>query len=599
MSPQLLALALALSVSFVSLGVEPMGKPVGQLQEKWQFPSDHLPIGLTLDGFHIASWNVLDLQYIEWVLDKNSQGLVHSQIADEHVFLPDSKLTKRDLHIFTLIEQMLASKRAIVALQEVNKPFLEALRAKLPSSVTLIEGEGNATLIDLSLFEIVEAKEVAGVFLDSPKRTFQEMLLKKKDTNACYKVINVHIPGNPEKPARLEFARYLAKTFDPKLTLVALGDMNFNEIEMKEAIQTAFGYPALTVYSPYCTNIHPYTFHSKAIDHFLVYQPVKNATVDAPGSVLKGLPQICALLQGTTLYEEFETAATLPEQKYTHSQFQQIKQVLQCKENKLRVVSYNMLTADNDERQDVENRWENRLPRLLLALREMDADVIGSQELSLCQLEELNTHLNSLYAFFGKKGPRGEYNGIFYKKQRLEPLSEKIWDMEGQNTLTAITFRDKQTQEKFTVFNTHLSFADPDAREAEARFVAEKAHAYAEKMPVIVTGDFNTFANRPDLTNLPFYDGDYITHILTKKSLYDARERSLLGHVGPIATFTNVPPEKEPFKGTGTPGVFLDHIFVSDEVTVLLHGTYASQIEGHFPSDHLPLIIDLLLGENS
>src|SRR5262245_39874654 len=70
--------------------LEPKGTYVGKLQEKWQFPSDHLPIGMTMDGLNIASWNVLDASFMRWMTEKDSQGLKHSMIVDEHIYIGDS-----------------------------------------------------------------------------------------------------------------------------------------------------------------------------------------------------------------------------------------------------------------------------------------------------------------------------------------------------------------------------------------------------------------------------------------------------------------------------------------------------------------------------
>ena len=67
-----------------------MGTYVGELQEKWQFPSDHLPIGMTFEDLHIASWNVLDAKYMDWVMEKDSQGLKRSMIGEEHVYIEGS-----------------------------------------------------------------------------------------------------------------------------------------------------------------------------------------------------------------------------------------------------------------------------------------------------------------------------------------------------------------------------------------------------------------------------------------------------------------------------------------------------------------------------
>jgi hypothetical protein len=53
---------------------------VGELHEKWRFPSDHLPVGIEVNGVRILSWNVLNNAYIEWVTEKDSQGLNGSLI---------------------------------------------------------------------------------------------------------------------------------------------------------------------------------------------------------------------------------------------------------------------------------------------------------------------------------------------------------------------------------------------------------------------------------------------------------------------------------------------------------------------------------------
>ena len=37
---------------------------VGDLHEKWQFPSDHLPVGIEVDGIKIISWNVLNNAFL-------------------------------------------------------------------------------------------------------------------------------------------------------------------------------------------------------------------------------------------------------------------------------------------------------------------------------------------------------------------------------------------------------------------------------------------------------------------------------------------------------------------------------------------------------
>lgn len=283
--------------------LNPMGTYVGELQERWQFPSDHLPIGMTYNGINFASWNVLDTAYIDWVIEKNSQGLSRSLIADENVLIEGSSLTIRDRHVVDLILQMLnhpTLPKHFLSLQECGKPFLDDLQSRLPKNFKLIANDGNAVIIDQNQFEIVQSKSIAGIFAYTPERTVQDITLQKKDSKETIRVVNTHIPGDPLKPARFEFANYLAKTFDPQVTTMAMGDMNFNELEMSDAVSKAFpqSIPPFAVYSPYCTNISPYSFVSKAIDHFLVYSAnQKPVRLLDPDQVISDLTKTAELLQ--------------------------------------------------------------------------------------------------------------------------------------------------------------------------------------------------------------------------------------------------------------------------------------------------------------
>jgi hypothetical protein len=77
-----------------------------------------------------------------------------------------------------------------------------------------------------------------------------------------------------------------------------MGDMNFNEVEMSDAMEQAFHNTSpFSLYSPYCTNISPDVFNSKAIDHFLVYSPESTVVLNNPNQVMSGLDSIVSLLQ--------------------------------------------------------------------------------------------------------------------------------------------------------------------------------------------------------------------------------------------------------------------------------------------------------------
>lgn len=301
------------------------------------------------------------------------------------------------------------------------------------------------------------------------------------------------------------------------------------------------------------------------------------------------------------LIEKVEIIENLPVAKYSKNQYQEIVSHLNQKDEKIRLVTYNVLFNRYDHNLDEVNRWPNRLPRIVKLIEEMQPDIMGVQELYTNQSEELLPCIEQTYAFFSRACEDGELNGIFYRKDRFEVIDSKIWYMTAtpnvpsSETLTLLQLKDLKTCKVIAVFNTHLAFSKIDKRDFQVRFIAEKIESFAEQMPVILTGDLNTFPNRLDLEKLPFYDGDYINRLLTAGSLKDARNVSILGHLGPISTFSNAEDGIAPFKGTGTPGVFLDHIYVSEGINVLIHAVQPGTVDGHFPSDHLPVLIDLTI----
>lgn len=299
--------------------------------------------------------------------------------------------------------------------------------------------------------------------------------------------------------------------------------------------------------------------------------------------------------------EKVENINNLPSHKYSKNQWLEIASALERKEECIRLVTYNVLFNLYDDKLEECNRWPQRLPRIIELIDEMQPDVIGVQELYPDQLQDILPYMEKSYVFYARACKDGELNGIFYNKDRFELINSNVWYMTAtpkvpsSETLTMVQLKDRKTGKSVAIFNTHLAFAKVDKRDFQARFIVERMGEYAKRMPVILTGDMNTFPHRLDLNKLPFYDGDYIHRIFTSKHLQDAKNVSILGHLGPISTFSNAPDDVMAFKGTGTPGVFLDHIYVSKGITVMIHAVQAGKVNGYFPSDHLPVLIDFII----
>lgn len=291
------------------------------------------------------------------------------------------------------------------------------------------------------------------------------------------------------------------------------------------------------------------------------------------------------------MMEYYECIENLPSTKFTKNQFSEICSALEKKEEKIRIVTYNMLFDLYDHNLDEENRWPSRLPRIVELINEMRPDIICTQELYPSQVQDIVNLIGEEFSFFnGQKYEDGESFGIFYRNARFKLLSSKL-----AYPLSVVQLKDLKTDKIIHVFNTHMPFSNIEKREAHAYNIAEIIEPYAEQTAVIFTGDLNTFPGRLDLDDLPFYDGDHIHRILSKGCLKNSRDLSLLGHLGPISTFTNKSPEIKPFQGTGTPGIILDYIYVSKKVTVLTHAVEQGTVNGHFPSDHMPVLIDCLI----
>lgn len=299
----------------------------------------------------------------------------------------------------------------------------------------------------------------------------------------------------------------------------------------------------------------------------------------------------------TPVIDYFECIENLQQEKYNEAQFKKIENGLCKKCKKIRVMTYNMLFDLFDHNLAPVNRWPARLPRIVALINEMNPDVIGTQELQPNQVQDLVPLLAPTYTFFSVNSSTGDQDGIFIKKKRFHIHKKELVFSESDPetpVITIVELKDKKTAATVAIANSHFSFSNVENRGLEAHLVAKKVHCLSKHIPVIFMGDLNTFPNRPD-NSFPFYDGDYVNDILTKNTLQDSIDVSLVGHVGPISTFTNNPPSILPFEGTGTPGVFLDHMYVSNGITVLIHAVQPGTVDGHFPSDHMPVVIDCVV----
>jgi hypothetical protein len=243
-------------------------KQVGNLGKQWQFPSDHLPVGIECREARFASWNVLNKEFMQHITD-NKQGLVGSMITDLHAS------HKRDEHVCALTKEM-SSRVDLIAEQECSVPYLNHLQNNLPNSWALIRSSDQPQVIDQvalmynkSKFHCIESETLHDTMPSAPGRPVQRVTLQDKSTGETFVVINGHIPGDNTLPARQEFAHFVKKSSRSNATTVVLGDNNFLRNEMITAYDSA-GLANYSLHSPWNTIVGN-NKSSKCIDHICVH----------------------------------------------------------------------------------------------------------------------------------------------------------------------------------------------------------------------------------------------------------------------------------------------------------------------------------------
>lgn len=95
---------------------------VGELGKKWQYPSDHLPVGMKIGDQRVLSWNILNKKFMSWVYS-NSQGLNGSMLTDlDKPSVSNPRITRRDELVIAYILEMIGDTNSqgsfLFALQE-------------------------------------------------------------------------------------------------------------------------------------------------------------------------------------------------------------------------------------------------------------------------------------------------------------------------------------------------------------------------------------------------------------------------------------------------------------------------------------------------
>lgn len=253
----------------------------------------------------------------------------------------------------------------------------------------------------------------------------------------------------------------------------------------------------------------------------------------------------------------------------------------------LRVMTANLRTHIVDATPDDPDHWPTRLPAIVEVLSRHCPTIVGTQELSRAQLDDLVAALPH-YGVLGKGrdgGEAGEYSAILFDSRRLEPtdtaqywLSETpeqvgsmSWGTSCTRIVTTATFNDRLGA-SFHLANTHFDHVSEDARRASAQLLASRLPTG----PVVVTGDFNCGAESAEAW-----------HTLVAAGLRDAWWES---NSEAVDTFNGYGPVT-----ASEPAERIDWIMVSNHFRVHGGRIVTDQPGGVHPSDHWPVVAELEL----
>jgi len=261
----------------------------------------------------------------------------------------------------------------------------------------------------------------------------------------------------------------------------------------------------------------------------------------------------------------------------------------------IKVVSFNL---KRDSRFGRLNRWNDRRKLVTQTIWESGASVLGVQELMPAMKEDLLADLNG-FSFLGSgrtHNQSGEHSAIILRNSDFEVLYfDTFWlskhpAKSGSRAYFSPFPRICTVCEAFyapwgrsiRVFNTHFCHINASARILSVRVILDYMHQLNQKeqMPTILMGDMNACPTSMPIRILSENRHNY-DDIHLRTVFFGVHE----GDCG--NTFHG-------FKG-GLQGAMIDYIFVSEEFEVVKAYVDTSCNNGHYASDHYPLVAELKL----
>lgn len=242
---------------------------------------------------------------------------------------------------------------------------------------------------------------------------------------------------------------------------------------------------------------------------------------------------------------------------------------------------------------DTGNLWVQRAPHVIALIRFHKFDVFGIQEGFRNQLNDIQKGIPE-FDYYGAGRDdgkdKGEHSAIFFRKDRFTLLKNgdfwlsqtpdqpsKGWDATCCNRICSwVYLNDKKTGKNFYFFNAHFDHQGTVARIESSKLILQRINSIAGNEPAIFSGDLNGDQQSEWYRNL---DNSGV--------IRDSYRQVNFPYTG-NGTFNGFG------RNLANPGI-IDHIFVSQHFMVDRWGILSDSYFGKFPSDHFPVLADLMI----
>ena len=243
--------------------------------------------------------------------------------------------------------------------------------------------------------------------------------------------------------------------------------------------------------------------------------------------------------------------------------------------------------------------WAVRRAHLCAVLRELEPDILATQEAYAPQIDDLRGALPD-YQMAGvgrDDGARaGEFCALFFRADRYELREQSTrwlsetpeipsfgWGAHCLRIATRARLFDRQTQHEFEVWNTHFDHASELARLQSARTLRRGLDALSA--PALLCGDFNSAPDDEPLRALTRGGG-----------LRDARVGSARPPIGPHATFCGFAAFTDKIEAPiGGDRARIDYVLASADWQIESYAVLPTDENIGPVSDHRPIVVELNL----